>query len=273
MSLQTLPIGWTWSLFFCHRVLTERMVCALQRSVPSQAAVEGQVLVDRRHAPRIRPGLPVLAGYAKNGNFICWNSTDGVSAIHHISIELESCGLAFRFEECSSSSGVSIGLVLRLGKRLIHAKPSRMLELRRSLHELIEQRYASGKVLQKFNGHFWVLLSPFAAACSPFWKAVMSLRIEAAGLPKSTNELVENFELPLDCFCSWCTEQGNESVTPRTAVTLPRKDSPCTPARCERMSWMTLLRFASAGVSDLWCEGLVNLTCTPWPFSPPFFGA
>ena len=44
-------------------------------------------------------------------------------------------------------------MVLRFGKRPIHAKPSRMWELRRSLQELIEQRFASGMVLQKSNGH------------------------------------------------------------------------------------------------------------------------
>ena len=51
--LSTLPIGWSWSLYFCHDVTTECMPAAeVRRGVPREIAEQG-VLRDHRAPPHL----------------------------------------------------------------------------------------------------------------------------------------------------------------------------------------------------------------------------
>lgn len=110
---------------------------------------------------KLQPGVPLAAGYADNGNFVCWDPQDGDEIVQHMCDELDAFGQDYRIEQQSVASGVSIGLVLRVRERVFHSRPSRMWRPRRSLHELYFQGESSGEVVRAVDGHI-----VFPACCS-----------------------------------------------------------------------------------------------------------
>ena len=72
----TLPMGWSWSLWFCHGVLCNVMLRApILFGLPEDVAL-GQFLLDGKPAPLLGPGLPVFAPYVDNGNVIGFDVED-----------------------------------------------------------------------------------------------------------------------------------------------------------------------------------------------------
>lgn len=60
--LAVLPMGWSWSLWFCHLVLCNTMVNAeMKRRSVSRDEAATQLLLDRQVAPRVEKGKQILA--------------------------------------------------------------------------------------------------------------------------------------------------------------------------------------------------------------------
>ena len=58
-ALATLPMGWSWALYFCHSVVARAMVIACQRAFGlSPAATQRQLVVDGRPPPAVGPRRP-----------------------------------------------------------------------------------------------------------------------------------------------------------------------------------------------------------------------
>ena len=76
-ALAVLPMGLSWSLLFCHSLLTEAMLESSARvGGGSRDDYRGRLLRDRRQAPRLSRTAPILAPYVDNGNPICrWTSS------------------------------------------------------------------------------------------------------------------------------------------------------------------------------------------------------
>ena len=69
--LATLPMGWTWALYFCHCVITRCLLLALRLLGASAEDAVAQLLVDGRPPPLVTGKLPLLAAYVDNGNALC----------------------------------------------------------------------------------------------------------------------------------------------------------------------------------------------------------
>ena len=83
-ALCTLPMGWSWALYFCHAVTARAMVLALVSGFGMDAYdAERQLIVDGRPAPRLGPGRPVLAPYVDNANALCWDDADAELFCRH----------------------------------------------------------------------------------------------------------------------------------------------------------------------------------------------
>ena len=66
--LSSLPMRWSWSLPFRHCVCAKALVLAAGRMRLSVRAAQQHSLLERREAPRVGPGMPVLAPYVDSCN-------------------------------------------------------------------------------------------------------------------------------------------------------------------------------------------------------------
>ena len=105
-------MGWSWSLYFCHDVLTECMLAAEgRRGVPRGIAEQG-VLRDHRAPPRLADNGVILAPYVDNANYITCNAAIAVSCIDALGNERRARGLAHRVEARAVTCLDAIGLRL-----------------------------------------------------------------------------------------------------------------------------------------------------------------
>ena len=122
--LRVLPMGWSWSLYFCHSVLVDAMVASeMQRASDSESEVGRRVVVDRTVPATIAPGRPLLCPYVDNANFLGWTAADAQHAATGFADHLESVGLAFRLENDASEEAEVLGLIIDGPRREIRPKP------------------------------------------------------------------------------------------------------------------------------------------------------
>ena len=155
VALRVLPMGWSWALWFCQDCLTEAMVAAEStRSGRSAATIRReQLLGDRRPAPALRPGKPILAPYVDNGNFICWSPGEGADCFDAFAAELNARGLAFKDVVRGDRELICLGLHCDGPNRLIKNRPDRVWRQYYALHDLLRQRRCSGKILEVVAGN------------------------------------------------------------------------------------------------------------------------
>ena len=125
--------------------------------------------------------------------------------------ELGECVLAFRVEQESADIGASIGLVIRVGSGVIYSKPARMLRIRRALQALWLQGKASGRVMQKFNGHLeysFLVSRPAFSILEAYYRFAREHDGEAADFGEEVRaEIRVAVFLPFlvhDCKCELC---------------------------------------------------------------------
>ena len=135
--LSTLPMGWSWALFFCHSILTKAMVVAAQRTFNLMAEeASAQAVVDRRPSPVLGVGRPLLAPYVDNANPITWDYGDAEMYTNTLSQVFAGLGLAFGVEARGTPTWDTIGLHLDALRILLLNKPSRIWRLQGALLEL-----------------------------------------------------------------------------------------------------------------------------------------
>ena len=135
--------------------MTEAMVAAgsARSGRPTTTIRREQLLGDRRPAPALRPGMPILAHYVDNGNFMCWGPEEGADCSDAFAVELDARGLAFKDEVRGDRELICLGLHFDGPNRPIKNKPDRVWRQYYALHALLRQRPCSGKILEVVDGN------------------------------------------------------------------------------------------------------------------------
>ena len=103
--MRVLPMGWSWSLWFCHSALREAMVVSeMKRVGESRAEVEARVVCDHGPSAKLAPRRPLLAPYVDNANIIAWTQADAIEAAEALASELTHRGFKFRVEALGARS-------------------------------------------------------------------------------------------------------------------------------------------------------------------------
>ena len=112
-ALALLPMGFSWSLFFCHDILPEAMLEGEARRLStSRDLLRPRLLQDRRKAPRLSRHAAVLAPYVDNANLVCFGRRQGRESLFFLKQVLDENGLKYRDEFESVETLESVGLVL-----------------------------------------------------------------------------------------------------------------------------------------------------------------
>ena len=152
VCLSTLPMGFAWSLFFCHDVCTNVCLDALcAYGVPRDSARD-QLLVDGRPAPRLSPTLPIAAPYVDNLNFLCWSRAAARWLCDWVDRRLTSLGLAHRVECVDAPAHDVVGLRLCLRELVAYNKPERVWKVRSATIALLAQGRCTGYAMQVVCG-------------------------------------------------------------------------------------------------------------------------
>ena len=144
---------WSWALPFCHCVCAKAVVLAAGRMRLSVRAAQQHSLLERRAAPRVGPGMPVLAPYVDSCNAMVWDAADATSPCGPLGDVLAEWGLAHRAETYGAPSWEALGSVLDVERRVLLSKPSGLWRCRAALLHLYEQGLASGDLVSLVLGH------------------------------------------------------------------------------------------------------------------------
>ena len=123
--LSTLPMRWSWTLYFCRAVTARLMDVAAQCFGLSASDAEWQLVVDGRGPPRVGLRRPVFAPYFDNACVLCWYQSDRDIYSAELSRPLVLHQLAFRVECSGSKSWTTVGIVFDASRKLFYDKPSR----------------------------------------------------------------------------------------------------------------------------------------------------
>ena len=85
-----LPMGWSWGLYFCHEALSECCRRAMRTVQPT-----GELLGDRRPAPRLSSTTGFFAPYVDNGNIIAGSATVAATLLAAVQSEMATLGFVF----------------------------------------------------------------------------------------------------------------------------------------------------------------------------------
>ena len=172
-ALAVLPMGFSWSLLFCHSLLTEGMLEAVSRSYGGcRADYRNRVLRDRQLAPKLSRRAPILAPYVDNGNMLCRGRKQGIECLRSLREVLDEEQLRYRdiFEAVPVLE--SVGLVLHGPERQVRNKPARVWRCYHAAHDLVRRGRCSGDCLRVLAGHFchlYMLRRPCLAAMDRLW--------------------------------------------------------------------------------------------------------
>lgn len=125
VALTTLPMGFSWSLYYCHSVVCNVMVRSLGVFGLSLAEARQQIVRDKEPSPRLGRGRPVAAPYVDNALFLCWNLEDALLASSSLQSVLRGFGLRFRVEAEGVDSWTTVGLSFNATERQLCGRPER----------------------------------------------------------------------------------------------------------------------------------------------------
>ena len=144
--------GASWSLFFCHSIVTKGMLWAVGRMGLSDSEARDRLVVDGRPIGKPEKSKPLLAPYVDNGNAICYDREDAEIFSGFFCRYLQKHGIRFHVECVAAGAWNAVGLTLRLNLRWIHNKSARMWHLRAATIEFRAQGRASGDAVRAFLG-------------------------------------------------------------------------------------------------------------------------
>ena len=186
-ALTVLPMGISWSLFFCHDLLSEAMLEGEARRLStSRDALRSRLLQDCRKAPRRSRHAAVLAPYVDNANLLCFGRRQGKEALFFLKQVLDENGLKYREEYESVETLESVGLVLDGKTREIRNKPKRVWRLYHAVKSLLKRKRCSGNVLRVVAGHFchaFLLRRCCLAALDVIWRYAEAWKSDVHPLP------------------------------------------------------------------------------------------
>ena len=111
--LRTLPMEFSWSMFFCNSVLVENMVEAAERHGMTHEEALPLVVTDDGPMPILSLKRPLLLLHVDDGNSLHWSESDAIAYGVHLSQVLYEHGLAFRVECAGTATHEMLGITLR----------------------------------------------------------------------------------------------------------------------------------------------------------------
>ena len=151
--LSALPMGASWSLYFCHAVIARAMVVAAQVLGLSGNDATHQLVIDGRPSPKLGPNRPILAPYVDNLNVVAWDQRDLDIYLRALCDILDRWKLSYRIECAGATRWNTLGIVLDAERRLVYNKPFRTWRLRSALLALCAQGRCTGSTLRIVVGH------------------------------------------------------------------------------------------------------------------------
>ena len=146
--LATVPMGFSWGVYFCHSVMVRCAILALQMLGLSDAEAVSHVVTDGRESQHIRPGRPVAVVYVDNCCMLCWDAIDQVLVRRAMQNVFDMFGLSFKLEHTVAAELPMVGILLNLQTGLLINKPDRVWRLRGATLAMVRQRRASPLAMQ-----------------------------------------------------------------------------------------------------------------------------
>ena len=168
VALCTLPMGWSWALYFCHHICTRGLLRAAACFGLAEESAQQLLVLAGRPGPRVAPGRPALAPYVDNFNAVCWDPDDARQYLHSLTSVLDFWRLTYRVENDGGAVWATVGVTLDVSRRLVYAKPERMWRLRGATLDLRAQGRCSGAVMRTIIGHLGFLSMVFKPFLSVF---------------------------------------------------------------------------------------------------------
>ena len=151
---RVIPMGWSWSLFFCQSALTHAMIVSeAGRINRSYDDVSKQVVRDKQPVSRLGPARVLIAPYVDNANLIAWDWADAAGSFDALLVYLEAKGFVTRDHVRAAQSMIAIGLVFLGPERLLCNKSERVWRAHFAIRQLLRIGKASGRTLQVVVGH------------------------------------------------------------------------------------------------------------------------
>ncbi|CAK0791906.1 unnamed protein product, partial [Prorocentrum cordatum] len=158
--LEVLPMGWTWSLYFCQ--------CMVMAGVQAAGFALSDFIQDRRAAPSVTDRNRV-AVYVDGVAVVGLEANLVTSDCERVAAKLEALGLKCKGVEAAGSDTTFTGLSFEVASGKIRLSRSRTWKLRLALLHTASRGWASGDELRHLLGHWcWAailrreLLSVFA---------------------------------------------------------------------------------------------------------------
>ena len=167
-AFRGVPMGWSWALFLANEIVS------YQASLSSARPGEDEVR-DRRPAPPVKPGLPVVGIYVDNVHTFGGQYGDAGRRMGHISERFADLGIPFTVDNVEPDLCLdSLGLFLDFRDgATARSKTERAWKLWKATRGLLRRRRVSGRVLRVWLGlinfHFQ-LFRPALASLSVVYR-------------------------------------------------------------------------------------------------------
>ena len=147
--LSTLPMGWSWAVFFCQDVLLQRC----RRADALFLGLSGipscpRIVVDRSRVSPLAKGKVWWLPYVDNGNVWAWDQEDAKEALRCLALAFDEVGLRYKVECAACSRGECIGYDFDTAGRAVRNKASRIWRLHQGARALALQGHCTPKVMQ-----------------------------------------------------------------------------------------------------------------------------
>ncbi len=147
-TLTILPMGWSWSLYFCQRLVE---TSALANS-------NGRLVRDKCPGTVLDKSAPSAGvGYVDNFGAVSIRRASADTCCQRMIEDFSSLGFIVHEEKHASSSAEFVGL--ELAHNRLSIKRRRLWRLRGALTHVVSQGYLAGNVLEVLVGHIsWAML-------------------------------------------------------------------------------------------------------------------
>ena len=151
--LTILPMGWSWALHFCQKVL--------MHAIESSGIVGRQIIGDKRTGVQLHGGSDIaVAGYVDNFGVIGTCPCAVNQGLAKISEHLRCLGLTVHEEEEAQHVGSFIGLHFDGRSGFVSIAPKRLRNIKCAIDELLSNQFCSGHTLQLLVGHCtWAMMT------------------------------------------------------------------------------------------------------------------
>ena len=146
LAIDAMCMGWSWATFFCQAGTTW---------FASRAAPGGhdQLLLERRPAPIIKPGFPVLSVYIDNYLAFAGTRDDAVQAANRFATECAKSEVTLHADHVGVVILEGLGLKFHGDEKTLRHTPRRIWRFSLASTALLRRRRWTWKILQIWLGH------------------------------------------------------------------------------------------------------------------------